>query len=293
MAKFLRMTDLDLAGKRVFIRADLNVPVKDGRVTSDARITASMPTIEFALKAGAAVMVTSHLGRPTEGVWSEEVSLKPVADVMAAKLGRPVRLIKDWVEGGFDLAVEKCFGAGLCKKQTGTMCPPGAVSRDEARTTRARANALQGVVCGAVPLAAIGDSEFRDVLGTCVACKACKTECPAGVDMAALKVEWLAELRAREGVPPLARGIGEFRRLAALASPAAPLVNALGRTRLARFATDRLGVARQRPLPAFARRPLTRRLAGAARPSLGVPAVTLFVDCFFQYQEPRVGEHQR
>ena len=104
MAKFLRMTDLDLAGKRVFIRADLNVPVKDGRVTSDARITASMPTIEFALKAGAAVMVTSHLGRPTEGVWSEEVSLKPVADVMAAKLGRPVRLIKDWVEGGFDLA---------------------------------------------------------------------------------------------------------------------------------------------------------------------------------------------
>ena len=104
MAKFLQMTDLDLNGKRVFIRADLNVPVKEGKVTSDARITASMPTIEFALKAGAAVMVTSHLGRPTEGEWSEEVSLKPVADVMAAKLGRPVRLIKDWVEGGFEVA---------------------------------------------------------------------------------------------------------------------------------------------------------------------------------------------
>ena len=64
---FKRMTDLDLAGKRVFIRADLNVPVKDGKVTSDARITASMPTIEHAMKAGAKVMVTSHLGRPTEG----------------------------------------------------------------------------------------------------------------------------------------------------------------------------------------------------------------------------------
>ena len=100
MAKFLRMTDLDLAGKRVFIRADLNVPVKDGKVTSDARITASMPTIEHAMKAGAKVMVTSHLGRPTEGEWTEEVSLKPVADVMAAKLGKPVRLIKDWVDGG-------------------------------------------------------------------------------------------------------------------------------------------------------------------------------------------------
>jgi hypothetical protein len=104
MAKFLRMTDLDLKGKRVFIRADLNVPVKEGKVTSDARITASMPTIEHAIKAGAKVMVTSHLGRPTEGEWTEEVSLKPVADVMAAKLGKPVRLIKDWVDGGFDVA---------------------------------------------------------------------------------------------------------------------------------------------------------------------------------------------
>ena len=101
---FKRMTDLDLAGKRVFIRADLNVPVKNGKVTSDARITASMPTIEFALKAGAKVMVTSHLGRPTEGEFSEENSLQPVADVMAAKLGKPVRVIRDWVNGGFDVA---------------------------------------------------------------------------------------------------------------------------------------------------------------------------------------------
>jgi len=104
MPKFIRMTDLGLAGKRVFIRADLNVPVKDGRVTSDARITASMPTIEHAMKAGAKVMVTSHLGRPTEGEFSEENSLKPVADVMSTKLGKPVRVIRDWVDGGFDVA---------------------------------------------------------------------------------------------------------------------------------------------------------------------------------------------
>ncbi|GAB4436065.1 MAG: phosphoglycerate kinase [Rhodocyclaceae bacterium] len=104
MARFIRMTDLDLAGKRVFVRADLNVPVKDGKVTSDARITASMPTIEHCLKAGAKVMVTSHLGRPTEGEFSEENSLKPVAEVMAAKLGRPVRVVRDWVEGGFEVA---------------------------------------------------------------------------------------------------------------------------------------------------------------------------------------------
>lgn len=95
--KFIKMTDLDLRGKRVFIRADLNVPVSHGKVTSDARITASMPTIEFALKAGAKVMVTSHLGRPEEGVYSEENSLQPVADVMSEKLGQPVRLVKNWL----------------------------------------------------------------------------------------------------------------------------------------------------------------------------------------------------
>jgi len=100
----IKMTDLDLKGKRVLIRSDLNVPVKDGKVTSDARITASMATINHALKAGAKVMVTSHLGRPEEGIYSEENSLKPVADVIAAKLGKPVRLIKDWVEGGFTVA---------------------------------------------------------------------------------------------------------------------------------------------------------------------------------------------
>lgn len=104
MAKFIRMTDLDLSGKRVFIRADLNVPVKEGKVTSDARITASLPTIEHALKAGARVMVTSHLGRPTEGEFKPEDSLAPVAEVMSAKLGKPVRLIQNWVDGGFDIA---------------------------------------------------------------------------------------------------------------------------------------------------------------------------------------------
>ncbi len=101
---FKRLSELDVSGKRVFIRADLNVPVKDGKVTSDARITASMPTIEHCLKVGAKVMVTSHLGRPEEGVYTEENSLKPVADVLAAKLGRPVRVVKDWVNGGFEVA---------------------------------------------------------------------------------------------------------------------------------------------------------------------------------------------
>lgn len=102
--RVIRMSDLDLTAKRVFIRADLNVPLQDGKVSSDARITASLPTIEYALKAGAKVMVTSHLGRPEEGIYSEENSLKPVADVLSQKLNRPVRLIKDWVKGDFEVA---------------------------------------------------------------------------------------------------------------------------------------------------------------------------------------------
>lgn len=100
----IKLVDLDLKGKRVFIRADLNVPVKDGKVTSDARITASMATINHCLKQGAKVMVTSHLGRPEEGLWTEENSLKPVADNIAERLNKPVRLIRDWVDGGFEIA---------------------------------------------------------------------------------------------------------------------------------------------------------------------------------------------
>jgi phosphoglycerate kinase len=100
----IKLTDLDLKGKRVLIRADLNVPVKDGKVTSDARISASMPTFNHCIEAGAKVMVMSHLGRPEEGVYSEENSLKPVADDLSKKLGKPVRLVKDWVNGGFDVA---------------------------------------------------------------------------------------------------------------------------------------------------------------------------------------------
>jgi phosphoglycerate kinase len=101
---FIKLTDLDLTGKRVLIRADLNVPVKEGKVTSDARITASMPTIEHCTRAGAKVMVMSHLGRPEEGVADEENSLQPIANDMSAKLGKQVRLIKDYLDGGFDLA---------------------------------------------------------------------------------------------------------------------------------------------------------------------------------------------
>ncbi len=95
----LRMVDLDLAGKRVLIREDLNVPVKNGKVTSDIRIQASLPTIEHALNAGAAVMLMSHIGRPVEGEYNPDYSLQPVAAHLAMLLNKPVRLEKTWLEG--------------------------------------------------------------------------------------------------------------------------------------------------------------------------------------------------
>jgi phosphoglycerate kinase len=93
------MSDLDLAGKRVLIREDLNVPVSGGRVTSDARIRAALPTIQQALKSNAAVMLMSHLGRPKEGVADAEFSLQPVAAALSALLGREVPLIENWIDG--------------------------------------------------------------------------------------------------------------------------------------------------------------------------------------------------
>lgn len=95
----IKMIDLDLKGKRVLIREDLNVPVKDGKVTSDARIRASLPTIQAAAKAGGKVMLMSHLGRPEEGVYDEASSLAPVAEHLSTLLGQPVRLIKDYLSG--------------------------------------------------------------------------------------------------------------------------------------------------------------------------------------------------
>ena len=95
----LRMTDLDLRNKRVLIREDLNVPIDNGRITSEQRISAALPTIRLALEKGAAVMVTSHLGRPKEGVWSEADSLAPVAERLSVLLGREVPLVRDWVDG--------------------------------------------------------------------------------------------------------------------------------------------------------------------------------------------------
>jgi phosphoglycerate kinase len=146
MIPFKRLTDLDLAGKRVFIRADLNVPQDDtGAITDDTRIRASVPAIEHCLKAGAAVMVTSHLGRPTEGVLAPGDSLAPIARRLSERLGRPVRLQRDWVDGGFALA------------------PGEVVLLENCRTNRGEKHDDEGL---ARKMAALCDVYVNDAFGT-------------------------------------------------------------------------------------------------------------------------------
>jgi phosphoglycerate kinase len=130
MTRFKRLTDLELAGKRVFIRADLNVPQDDaGRITDDTRIRASVPAIRHCLDAGAAVMVTSHLGRPTEGEFKPEDSLQPIALRLAELLGRPVRLQRDWVDGGFAVAPGEVVLLENCRVNKGEKKNGEALSR--------------------------------------------------------------------------------------------------------------------------------------------------------------------
>ena len=126
----LRMTDLNLAGKRVFIRADLNVPQDDaGNITEDTRIRASVPGIEHALKGGAAVMVTSHLGRPTEGKLEPADSLAPIAKRLSELLGRPVLLVTDWVNCAFEVKPGEVVLLENCRVNKGEKKDDEALSR--------------------------------------------------------------------------------------------------------------------------------------------------------------------
>jgi len=126
-----RMSDLDLSGKRVLIRQDLNVPVDGGRVTSDQRITASLPTLRAALDAGAAVMVMSHLGRPKEGAWSEADSLAPVAARLSELLGREVPLVRDYL-GGVDIAPGQLVLLENCRMNAGEKADDEALAKQYA-----------------------------------------------------------------------------------------------------------------------------------------------------------------
>jgi phosphoglycerate kinase len=120
-----RLVDLNLKDKRVFIRSDLNVPIQDGKITSPKRILASIPSITFALQKGASVMVTSHLGRPEEGKFNDNDSLKLVVEFLKNHLDFPVRLVSDWATKPFDITPGQLIVLENCRFNIGEKCNEG------------------------------------------------------------------------------------------------------------------------------------------------------------------------
>ena len=193
-------------------------------------------------------------------------------------------------ELGFDRAIEMCNGAGVCRKRdAGAMCPSFMVTREEEHSTRGRANLLRAALDGRLPPTELTGQRLYEALDLCVECKACKAECPSSVDMAKIKLQFLAGYHDARGTPLRARLFAHAPALGRWAAgPAAPLANALLAAPPVRLLLDGLlGVDRRRRLPPFARRPapaVLRRPSGDGRSE----PVTLFLDCFNAYQTPAV-----
>ncbi len=197
-------------------------------------------------------------------------------------------------QGGFQLAVEQCNGVGACRKfDDGTMCPSFMATRDESASTRGRANALRLAMSGQLGEDALAGDEVKAVLDLCLACKACRSECPNSVDMARLKSEVLQMHHDAHGVPLGYRMVGGMPGLARwLAGPLAPLVNAVSRLPIYGWVMEKVaGMDRRRPQPPFAARPLVSLLEARPKPDAGVERrkVVLFDDTYANYLEPRVG----
>lgn len=194
---------------------------------------------------------------------------------------------------GFVHAIEMCNGAGVCRRQTGTMCPSFMVTREEEHSTRGRANALRAAMSGVLPAAELTSPRMAAVMDLCISCKACKAECPSAVDMARIKTEFLARYYEVHGVPLRARFFGHAADLNRLGSGwRAPLINATLRSRLGRGLVSRvLGLAPQRPLPELARVPFERWWRGRPASPAGNPAeqIVLLIDPFTNYNHPEVG----
>jgi FAD/FMN-containing dehydrogenase/Fe-S oxidoreductase len=199
--------------------------------------------------------------------------------------------------GGMGGAVEMCSGLGACRKlHDGTMCPSFMATREEQHSTRGRANALRLAMTGrlgdpAVGDGGLGDQGVYDVLDLCLECRACKAECPVGVDVARFKSEFLADYWTRHGTPLSAHALGNARALATWGSRLAPLSNWLMNSAPARRAGEALtGIDRRRRLPQFARLTLRKAVArdGRARHS-AAPDVVLFADTFTNHYDPHIG----
>ncbi|MCX4672706.1 FAD-binding protein [Streptomyces sp. NBC_01381] len=196
--------------------------------------------------------------------------------------------------GGMRAAADRCMNIGLCRKSgSGAMCPSYMATRKEEDSTRGRAGALVKALSEPDPKAALGDERLHEILDLCLMCKACKSECPLGVDMATLKSETLSHYHDVHGVPLRSRLFGAIRTLNRLGSATAPLSNLPGRIAPVRRLMDRVaGIAPARPLPVFVRHNLLRwfrRRTPATHPVTHQGTVTYLADSFTTFTEPDIG----
>jgi FAD/FMN-containing dehydrogenase/Fe-S oxidoreductase len=191
--------------------------------------------------------------------------------------------------GGMGGAVEMCSGLGACRKKLeGTMCPSYMATQDEAHSTRGRANVLRLAMAGRLGEAGLGDDGVYGVLDLCLECRACKAECPVGVDMARFKSEFLADYWARHGTPPGARVLGNAHRLAVWGSRFAPVANRMARSAAGRALNERFfGIDRRRSVPEWSS--TTFQELAAKRRSTPSPEVLIFSDTFTNYYNPEIG----
>jgi Fe-S oxidoreductase len=198
--------------------------------------------------------------------------------------------------GGFGRAVEMCSGVGACRKKLeGTMCPSYMATREERDTTRGRANTLRLAMSGRLAESGMGDEGVIDVLDLCLECRACKAECPVGVDVARFKSEFLAGYWRKHGLPVGKRVLGNVHRLSALGSRFAPFSNAVTSSVVGRWLNEKLvGIDRRRTPPAWTSKTFASRFSlNESRTSDGEPGangpVILFNDTFTNYNEPEIG----
>ena len=191
--------------------------------------------------------------------------------------------------GGLGGAVEMCSGVGACRKKlSGTMCPSYMATRAESDSTRGRANILRMAMSGQLGEAGLGDEGVREVLDLCLECRACKAECPVGVDMARYKSEFLADYWSRHGTPPKARALGNVHRLSEWGSRFAPLSNWIAGSAPARWMNEKLlDMDARRTPPPWKRETFERWLA--RHPRHESTTATLFNDTFTNHYDPEIG----
>ncbi len=208
------------------------------------------------------------------------------------KTWAPITLLDFSEQGGFAASVEMCNGVGVCRKTIeGTMCPSYMATKDEEHSTRGRANALRAVLSGRVPASDFTSPRLYDVMDLCLECKACKAECPANVDMAKLKYEFLHHYYQANGLPLRNRIFGRIAELSKIGSRFAPISNLIASSRLNRWLMDRfLDIDSRRPLPAFASETLTDWFNARQRADEAPRGpVVLFNDTFVTYNTPEIG----